>query len=253
MVFSLVKRIMLICLGGLDRERSAIRIRISLNNLFRFVWSLMLSIIKCGIRLCGTSTVCLCINYTRFDSEICYFEPKDPVVTPENFAQTVVEDYNLSANYHAVIVKSINDQLSDFKAHSGLYDGDGAEASSPILGIVGVGLKPGEDTLKQGTLDEENEKWWAEWRNRLRTVEKGGWRKTKSRKTKRRKIATKVTDGAEGDVEDGMDVETEDDKSTAWEKPLPLEEIDVNEQTMHEDMRILVRVRLLLFGLCLHL
>jgi SWI/SNF-related matrix-associated actin-dependent regulator of chromatin subfamily B protein 1 len=150
-----------------------------------------------------------------------------------------------------VIVKSINDQLSDFKAHSGLYDGDGTELSSPILGIVGVGLKPGEDTLKQGTLDEENEKWWADWRKRLRVVEKGGGRKTKVRKTKRRKIATKVTDGTEGDVEDGfgMDVETEDDKSTVWEKPLPLEEIDVNEQMMHEDMRILVRVRAFSFSL----
>lgn len=169
----------------------------------------------------------------------------DPVVTPENFAQTVVEDYNLSANYHAVIVKSINDQLNDFKAHSGLYDGDGAELSSPILGIVGVGLKPGEDTLKQGTLDEENEKWWREWRTQLRVVERGGGRKAKGRK--RRKIVREV-DGAEGDVEDGMDVETEDDPSIVWEKekPLPLEAIDVNEQMMHEDMRILIRVGFLL-------
>jgi SWI/SNF-related matrix-associated actin-dependent regulator of chromatin subfamily B protein 1 len=177
---------------------------------------------------------------------LCVCDPTDPVVTPENFAQTVVEDYNLSANYHAIIVKSINDQLSDFKAHSGLYDGDGAELSSPILGIVGVGLKPGENTLKQGTLDEENEKWWAEWRRRLLVVEKRGGRKTKGRKMKRRRIAPKVEDGAEGDVEDGdgpgMDVETEDDKSMVWERPLPLEEIDVNEQMMHEDMRILIRV-----------
>jgi SWI/SNF-related matrix-associated actin-dependent regulator of chromatin subfamily B protein 1 len=156
----------------------------------------------------------------------------------------VVEDYNLSANYHAVIVKSITDQLNDFKAHSGLYDGDGAELSSPILGIVGVGLKPGEDTLKQGTLDEENEKWWREWRKRLRVVERGGARKAKGRK--RRKVVREV-DGAEGDVEDdGMDVETDDDDSMsmAWEKekPLPLEAIDVDEQMMHEDMRILIRV-----------
>jgi hypothetical protein len=56
-------------------------------------------------------------------------------VTPENFAQTVVEDYNLSSNYHAVITKSIQDQLSDFRAHSGLYDVDSGEPmSSPIMG-----------------------------------------------------------------------------------------------------------------------
>lgn len=166
----------------------------------------------------------------------------DPIVTPENFAQTVVEDYNLSANYHAVIVKSINDQLSDFKAHSGLYDGDGAELSSPILGIVGVGLKPGENTLKQGTLDEENEKWWAEWRKRLSVVEQGAGRKMKGRKTKKRKIAVKEEDGAEGDVEDGFGMDVEDDKSMAWDKPLSMEEIDVNDQMMHEEMRILIRV-----------
>ncbi|KAF8241040.1 SNF5-domain-containing protein [Tricholoma matsutake] len=166
----------------------------------------------------------------------------DPIVTPENFAQTVVEDYNLSANYHAVIVKSINDQLSDFKAHSGLYDGDGAELSSPILGIVGVGLKPGENTLKQGTLDEENEKWWAEWRKRLSVVEQGAGRKMKGRKTKKRKIAVKEEDGAEGDVEDGFGMDVEDDKSMAWDKPLSMEEIDVNDQMMHEEMRILIRL-----------
>jgi SWI/SNF-related matrix-associated actin-dependent regulator of chromatin subfamily B protein 1 len=175
----------------------------------------------------------------------------DPIVTPENFAQTIVEDYNLSANYHAVIVKSINDQLMDFKAHSGLYDADGAELSSPILGIVGVGLKPGEDTLKQGVMDEENGKWWGEWRKRLNVVEKG--RKGKGKGRKRRKV--KEEDGVDGDVEDGfgMDVETETvgDRIVKWEKPLPLEEIDVNEQMMHEDMRILIRVGDGLFVSCI--
>jgi SWI/SNF-related matrix-associated actin-dependent regulator of chromatin subfamily B protein 1 len=166
----------------------------------------------------------------------------DPIVTPENFSQTVVEDYNLSANYHAVIVKSINDQLTDFKAHSGLYDPDGAELSSPILGIVGVGLKPGEDTLKEGILDEDNGKWWGEWRKRLNVLEKGGGGR-KVRGKKRRKV--KEEDGADGDVEDGFGMDAEDDKDRVmkWEKPLPLEEIDVNEQMMHEDMRILIRVR----------
>jgi SWI/SNF-related matrix-associated actin-dependent regulator of chromatin subfamily B member 1 len=149
-----------------------------------------------------------------------------------------------------VIVKSINDQLSDFKAHSGLYDGDGSELSSPIMGIVGVGLKPGENPLKQGTLDEENEKWWAEWRKRLRIVERGRRKMMKGRKAKRRKIAVSMIvkeDGTEGDVEDGpgMDLETED---MEWDKPLPLEEIDINEQMMHEDMRILIRVSRLFFS-----
>lgn len=60
-------------------------------------------------------------------------------MTPEHFAQTVVEDYNLPANYHNVITKSIQDQLSDFRAHSGQYDGDG-DIASPILVNLGLGL-----------------------------------------------------------------------------------------------------------------
>jgi hypothetical protein len=50
---------------------------------------------------------------------------------------------------HAVIVKSINDQLGDFKAHSGRYNGDGTDLFPPIMGIVAVGLKSGENMLKQ--------------------------------------------------------------------------------------------------------
>ncbi|KAF8335613.1 hypothetical protein F5887DRAFT_891932 [Amanita rubescens] len=47
---------------------------------------------------------------------------KDLVVTPEHFAQILVEDYNLcylAPTYH---------QTSDFKAHTVNYDGDEDEA-----------------------------------------------------------------------------------------------------------------------------
>ncbi|KAJ3500886.1 hypothetical protein NMY22_g19112 [Coprinellus aureogranulatus] len=46
----------------------------------------------------------------------------DPLITPDVFAQSVVEDYGLPAAYHSVIVKSIQEQLSDFKAHSWTFD-----------------------------------------------------------------------------------------------------------------------------------
>ncbi|TEB19548.1 hypothetical protein FA13DRAFT_346419 [Coprinellus micaceus] len=42
----------------------------------------------------------------------------DPLITPDVFAQSVVEDYGLPAAYHGTIVKSIQEQLSDFKAHT---------------------------------------------------------------------------------------------------------------------------------------
>ncbi|KAI6107765.1 hypothetical protein EDD16DRAFT_1488534 [Pisolithus croceorrhizus] len=54
----------------------------------------------------------------------------DPVITPEMFAQTLVEDYSLLPTYHSVIVKSIQEQLSDFKAH--MVDVDWKPPSSAI-------------------------------------------------------------------------------------------------------------------------
>jgi SWI/SNF-related matrix-associated actin-dependent regulator of chromatin subfamily B protein 1 len=69
----------------------------------------------------------------------------DPVVTPEAFAQSVVEDYALTPNYHAVITKSIQDQLSDFQIHSANPDGDIEEANVDLV---------------TGTLDEEDAAWW---------------------------------------------------------------------------------------------
>jgi hypothetical protein len=43
-------------------------------------------------------------------------------VIPENFTQSVADDYALPSLPHSVIVKSIHDQPSDFRAH--FPDGD---------------------------------------------------------------------------------------------------------------------------------
>ncbi|KAG6883249.1 hypothetical protein C0993_007230, partial [Termitomyces sp. T159_Od127] len=87
----------------------------------------------------------------------------DPVVTPEVFAQSVVEDYALSPNYHAVITKSIQDQLSDFRAHSGLFDLDG-DVPMPVVDLNEKEAEPAAGRL--GGRDEDNERWWARWRGR---------------------------------------------------------------------------------------
>ncbi|KAK0205137.1 hypothetical protein DFS33DRAFT_1427586 [Desarmillaria ectypa] len=128
----------------------------------------------------------------------------DPVITPENFAQTVVEDYNLSSSYHSVIIKSIQDQLSDFKAHSTNYDGEGGDyVADDELG-----------TLATGKLDEESALWWRKWRKRARKdfavdgVEKG---------RKRRKV-----------VED--------------EQIVGVEDLNMDENETHEDMRIVIKL-----------
>jgi SWI/SNF-related matrix-associated actin-dependent regulator of chromatin subfamily B protein 1 len=162
----------------------------------------------------------------------------DPVVTPEHFAQTVVEDYNLPASYHNVITKSIQDQLSDFRAHSGQYDGDSGDMASPILANLGLG-GGGEDTLKKGTLKGGDERWWAEWRKRLIIIEDGAVKKT-GKGRKRRKVFDGGNDGADGDEEDAGDGCDDDNMSMNRERSEVVDEVD--QRAMHEDMRILIKV-----------
>ncbi|KAF5384284.1 hypothetical protein D9615_003252 [Tricholomella constricta] len=166
----------------------------------------------------------------------------DPVVTPENFAQTVVEDYNLSASYHAVITKAIQDQLSDFKAHTGQNDGEGGDPPSPVFS-TSVGADVEDPGPKRGRLDGEEETWWTGWRERVHKVERERSR-SRRRGKKRRKVVVDVKeegeDGIDGDVEDGLD-EIGTGKED-WDKSVGLEEMEINEATMHEEMRILIKL-----------
>lgn len=147
------------------------------------------------------------------------FLSSDPVVTPEHFAQSLVEDYALPSSYHSFIVKSIQDQLSDYKAHSANYDGEGGELSEP------------EDaTIQRGVLDEESLTWWESWRKRVRV--EGASRKGSKHGRKRRKVV-KVEEPEDMCMDEGDG----DD-----ERPMTLEELELDEQTLHEDMRILIKV-----------
>lgn len=137
----------------------------------------------------------------------------DPVISPEHFAQTVVEDYNLAPTYHGVITKSIQDQLSDFRAHSANYDGDSWD------------LAVTEDTLRAGTLEGESAAWWSAWRKRLRT-EYGFVRAPgRGKGHKRRKVEKE-----------------DDDMDAADERPMLVEEFTFDQKALHDDMRILIRV-----------
>ena len=134
----------------------------------------------------------------------------DPVVTPEAFAQSVVEDYALPVTYHAIITKSIQDQLSDFRIHSTNPDGEFNES---------------DVTLVRGDFDEKDAAWWESWRKRLRAE-----RRAEGKTRKRRRIAVKSEDST---VEDcGV--------------PLDVDDIEVDEAKMVDDMRILIKVSLVL-------
>ncbi|KAF8892911.1 hypothetical protein BD779DRAFT_1467981 [Infundibulicybe gibba] len=152
----------------------------------------------------------------------------DPVVTPENFAQSVVEDYNLPSSYHTVIVKSIQDQLSDYKAHTAGYDGDGGEITIiedelDNQTIVGVGL-----------LQDEDSTWWHGWRKNVsREIEAS----TKRRRTRKVSAKGKAAEGTTGRANLGEDAETKPDN-----RPMALDGPELDEKSIHEDMRILIKL-----------
>lgn len=172
----------------------------------------------------------------------------DPVVTPEHLAQSIVEDYQLNDSAHSAIVKSIQEQLSDYQAHTfGIVDDDDSES------------------LLRGHLNSEEEAWWSKWRKMTRgrnpKAESEVQRKKRSgghvkgaRKKRKTARLTKVeeedidvvmmmadTEGEDGDGEcDDTDAEPPE-VDQMW-KSLRVEELKIDEDKMHEEMRILIKV-----------
>ncbi|KAF9254434.1 SNF5-domain-containing protein [Marasmius fiardii PR-910] len=148
----------------------------------------------------------------------------DPVVSPESFAQSLVEDYGLTSSYHSQIVKQIQDQLSDYKAHSAKYTEDGDPLPVPAHEL--------EMAVCKGIIGEKESKWWEGWRKRLRGKEK-------QKERKRRKLS-----GNTGDVNDGDD-ESESItmvNGVMGDEPMRVDEMKVDETTMRDDLRILIKI-----------
>ena len=132
--------------------------------------------------------------------------PKDPVITPEIFAQSLVDDYALAPSYLSVIIKSIQDQLSDFQAHT-----------------TDLVLDDDVDSLLPGRLDEREKAWWDKWHKELPTIAK-------------RPKEPLVTGRKRRKVEARMKVERNPDA------PATVADIEVDEKEQQEEMRILIRV-----------
>lgn len=144
----------------------------------------------------------------------------DPIITPEIFAQSLVDDYSLAPSYLAIITKAIQDQLSDYKTHSAvlLDDGDVPSVSEDVI---------------QGVLEGEEDDWWKAWRTTVRSPSFA--KLPNSRETphsrKRRKI-----------VKDEV-VETQTVPSSGLkDQPMSVEEFEDDDQAA-EEMRILIKVR----------
>ena len=149
----------------------------------------------------------------------------DPVVTPEIFAQSIVDDYGLAPHYHVIITKSIQDQLTDYRAHTASFVDDDVESD-------------GDAVVMKGRLEGEEEMWWEGWRKRLRTdTASMGVKKGKSSRKKRKML-----------VVDGRSLETKAPAARAnanADKDMVgtnVADIEVDEKDAHEEMRILIKV-----------
>ncbi|KIJ63657.1 hypothetical protein HYDPIDRAFT_29449 [Hydnomerulius pinastri MD-312] len=184
----------------------------------------------------------------------------DSVITPELFAQTLVEDYALAPSYHGVITKSIQEQLSDFKAHAASLEVEWKPSSSAneipqsegpkdeqddsdVEEVDNRGQsvsdrKDGSGTLEKdgdglfagrGALDEDSVQWWESWRKRVRK-DTPPRSVVSSNRRKKRKISIKTEDSDDISVGDEM------------EKPCTADELDPDEKGMRDDLRILIKL-----------
>jgi len=151
------------------------------------------------------------LNGGYFTVTLGYFRKliavKDPVITPEIFAQSLVDDYALAPSYLPVIVKSIQDQLSDFQAHTTDLLDEEAEL------------------LLRGRLDEKEKLWWDKWRKELPTIVK-------------RPKEPLITGRKRRKMDANVKVERDPDA------PATVADIEIDEkEQQQEEMRILIRVR----------
>ncbi|KAI9513428.1 hypothetical protein F5148DRAFT_971668 [Russula earlei] len=129
----------------------------------------------------------------------------DPVITPEIFAQSLVDDYALAPSYLSVIMKSIQDQLSDFQAHN----------TDLLEDEIGLSV--------QGRLDDNEKSWWDKWRKELPTIAK-------------RPKQPLVTGRKRRKVDASVKVERDPDA------PATAADIEIDEKEQQEEMRILIRL-----------
>ena len=150
----------------------------------------------------------------------------DPVITPEIFAQTIVDDYGLASSYHAIITKAIQDQLSDYKAHSTTFGEDGTP-QSPV----------DETSVVVGALEDEEVKWWDGWRDKMRTgvAFKIVAPPAETHRRKRRKVVKDEEHDAAAVPAPAPPVDKD--------QPMSVDDFEEDESKALEELRILVKVR----------
>lgn len=161
-------------------------------------------------------------------------------MTPEIFAQSVVDDFKLASHHTNAIARAIHEQLHEHDGHSH-QDGQGNDPARPIP-VDRRPQSPSHDGRERGILDVTGDAWWSCWRKRIRTedgyVRVGGEdhrdvdderisrsHKGKARHRKKRRIFGVMVPEIMG------------------ETPMDVDEIPVENQGVDEELRILIRVR----------
>ncbi len=132
-----------------------------------------------------------------------------------------MDDYALAPSYHAIITKSIQEQLSDYKAHSATFGEDGIMIDEP------------EDVLS-GKFSEEETAWWEAWRKRVRS--KTLYKLPNPPDLRARKRRKVVKEEAVVPVAPGGEV------------MMTVDDFEEDENLLNEEMRILVKVRVCYLG-----
>jgi hypothetical protein len=171
-----------------------------------------------------------------------------------------VDDYALAPSYHAVITRSIQEQLSDYRAHA---------ADDSTTTIITATATAGTSSSIVGSHDEEDTRWWAAWRKKqardmaaeaaaaLETEAEQDTPSTsgKRRSKKRRKVARnsfpaaaakKLKEKEDGGTEADMEGEGGEDGFSSFDIGTPRRadelELGVDENQLRDDVRILVKV-----------
>ena len=140
----------------------------------------------------------------------------------------MVEDYGLASSYHAVITKAIQDQLSDYKAHSATFGEDGAP-QSPV----------DENSNVVGSLEDEEVKWWDGWRDKMRSgaAFKLPRPPAESHRRKRRKVVKDEEHDATAVPPPAPPVDKD--------QPMSVDDFEEDESKVLEELRILIKVCIL--------
>lgn len=169
--------------------------------------------------------------YIRCSCLFIYFVSpfSDPIITPEIFAQSIVDDYSLAPSFHTTITKAIQDQLSDYKAHLNTFGEDGL-LHSPI-----------EDVVENGKLDDEEAVWWEGWRKQVRSdvsyKQIGGG---EGRSRKRRKVVKEEAVEAPEIIKQSI-------SAASTDAPMSVDDFEEDESKMNEELRILIKVSVFLY------